>query len=125
MTCSLWRKRRKKRASSLILQLDILTLVVTTAIGFVTTGTLGYLVHFVKEQRKVNAANELANRSMQRDVLYRYFAKVVERGEHITPEEYKHVANCYEAYHSNGGNGAGSLMWERIQANVTIDTGRE
>lgn len=109
----------------MILQLDILTLVVTTAIGFVTTGTLTYLVHFVGEQRKVNAANALANRSMQRDVLYRYFAKVVERGEHVTPDEYRHVADCYEAYHSNGGNGAGSLMWERIQETVQIDTGRE
>lgn len=69
----------------MLLQLDILTLVVTTAIGFVTTGTLTYLVHFVGEQRRVNAANALANRSMQRDVLYRYFAKVVERGSTSRP----------------------------------------
>lgn len=108
----------------MLLQLDIITLVVTTAIGFVTTGTLTYLVHFVGEQRRVNAANELANRSMQRDVLYRYFAKVVERGEHVTPEEYKHLEDCYEAYHSNGGNGAGTLMFERVKQNVVIDTGR-
>ena len=107
----------------MILQLDILTLVITTAIGFVTTGTLTYLIKFVREQRQVNEANVLAQRSMQRDVIYRYFHKVVELGQTLTPEEYKHVNDCANAYDANGGNGAGTVMWDRIRANVRIDTG--
>mgnify|MGYP006988849442 CR=1 FL=1 len=104
--------------------LQLVTLALTAAIGFVVTGTLTYLVHFAKEQRKVNEANALANRSMQRDVLFRYFNKVVERGEHLTPEEYEHVTRCAEAYFANDGNGVGKVMWKRIKENVVIDTGR-
>ena len=88
-------------------------------------GLVAMFRRFAREQRAVNAANEKANRSMQRDVLYRYFAKVVERGESVTPDEYAHIEQCYGAYHANGGNGAGTLMWEKIRENVRIDTGRE
>lgn len=106
------------------LHVDILSLLLTGIVGFVTTGTLSYLVRFAKEQRRVNEANALANRSMQRDVLYRYFAKVVERGEHVTPEEYSHLEDCWEAYEASGGNGAGTVMFEKIRQSVVIDTGR-
>lgn len=106
------------------LQVDVIGLAVEAVVGLVTTGTLAYLVRFVKEQREVNRANALANRSMQRDVLFRYFRIVVEQGVPITPEEFDHVGSCYAAYHENGGNGTGTLMWERIKENVRIDTGR-
>lgn len=98
------------------------------ALTAVLTGAVGWLgrtlLAFMREQREANRANAMANRSMQRDVIYRYFRTVVEEGKHVTPEEFAHVEECYSAYHANGGNGAGTLMFEKIRENAVIDTGR-
>ena len=104
--------------------LEIVSIILTSIIGIVLTGLAKQFTMFVKEQRKVNEANELANRSMQRDVIFRYFRIVVEQGQAVTPEEYEHIARCYKAYSANGGNDTGTLMWNKIQEHVTIDTGR-
>lgn len=103
---------------------EIINLFVTSIVGIIASGTAGYLVKFAHEQKEVNKANAEANRSMQRDVLYRYFHKAVELGESLTPEEYKHVTDCAEAYRLNGGNGAGTIMYDRIREHAIIDTGR-
>ena len=107
------------------LSITFINLIITTIVGFVVSGTLTYLVKFVREQKQVNHANALANRSMQRDVLYRYFHKVVELGEPLTPEEYKHVNDCWNAYHASGNNGSGDLMWDKIREYAQIETGRK
>lgn len=104
--------------------LEIVSLVLTTVVGLAVGGLYKLMTNFIKEQHKVNKANMLASRSMQRDVLFRYFRIVVEQGVSITPEEFNHIERCYTAYHENGGNGSGTLMWERIKENVKIDTGR-
>jgi hypothetical protein len=111
--------------------LEVLNIIVTTVVGGIASATMGCLFHFVKlqkeanrEQKKVNKANALANRSMQRDVLFRYFRIIVEQGHSVTPEEYDHISKCYEAYHANDGNGTGTVMWKKIQENVRIGTGR-
>ena len=100
---------------------DVLSCLVGAAVLYM----IRQLHEFRDEQREVNQASQLANRSMERDVLYRYFHYVVERGEGITPEELEHVTRCYEAYHANGGNGAGTLMYERIMKHVRLETGRD
>lgn len=106
------------------LELDVIALVLTTIIGLVVTGLYRQMTVFVKEQREVNKANVLAQRSMQRDVIYRYFHKAVELRQPLTPEEYKHVNDCANAYRANGGNGTGTVMWERIREHAIIETGR-
>lgn len=80
---------------------------------------------FRADQKRVNEANAMANRSLQRDVIYRYFHRIVESGEKVTPEEYEHVEKCAEAYFANDGNGVGKVMWEKIEEHVVLDTGRE
>jgi len=104
--------------------LEIISLALTTIIGLAVAGLYSQFIKFVKEQHSANKANMLACRSMQRDVLFRYFRIVVEQGVSITPEEFNHIKQCYTAYHKNGGNGSGTLMWKRIEENVKIDTGR-
>lgn len=103
----------------------ILETVVAAAIGSALLALFRMMSRFIKEQRRVNESTRMANRSMQRDVLYRYFRIVVEDGQRITPEEYNHIKECYSAYHANGGNGAGTLMFKKISDNAVIDTGRE
>ena len=103
--------------------IELVNLLVTSIVGIVASGTAGYLTKFAREQREVNKANVLAQRSMQRDVIYRYFHKAVELGQALTPEEYKHVTDCANAYQANGGNGTGTLMYERIREHARIETG--
>ena len=104
--------------------IDIIALVISTAVGLIVGSMYKSMKDFFGEQREVNKANALANRSMQRDVLFRYFRIVVEQGNPITPEEYEHIERCYTAYHKNGGNGTGTLMFEKIKQHAIIDTGR-
>ena len=107
-----------------VLELDVLALVLTTLIGLVVTGMYTQMRDFFDEQREVNKANVLAQRSMQRDVIYRYFHKAVELKQPLTPEEFKHVTDCANAYNANGGNGTGTVMYDRIRDFAIIDTGR-
>ena len=104
--------------------IEQLNVLITSVIGLITSGTAAYLAKFVHEQREVNKANAQAQRSMQRDVIYRYFHKAVELRQPLTPEEYKHVNDCANAYRANGGNGTGTVMWERIREHAIIETGR-
>ena len=82
----------------------------------------GYLSKFVKEQREANKRNAMSIRSMQRSELTRYFRMVVEDKKPISMEEMTHVEACYKAYHANGGNGTGTLMYERIKECAHIVT---
>lgn len=102
--------------------LEIVSIILTAVIGIVVTGLAKQLTSFIKEQRSVNEANAMANRSLQRDVIYRYFRIVVEQGDPITPEEFDHVSRCYKAYAANGGNDTGTLMWRKIQEHVKLIT---
>ena len=106
-----------------LIELDVLALVLTTLIGLVVTGMYKQMREFFTEQREVNRANVLAQRSMQRDVIYRYFHKAVELGQPLTPEEFKHVTDCANAYNANGGNGTGTVMYDRIREHAKIETG--
>lgn len=85
-------------------------------------GMWAMLRGFIKEQRKANEANRLSIRSMQRAEITRYFRMVVEECKPISPEEMSHLEACYEAYHESGGNGTGTLMYERICANAKLVT---
>ena len=46
----------------------------------------------------------------------------MEQGNPITPEELSHLEACYEAYHNAGGNGTGTVMYERVMKHVKIVT---
>ena len=100
--------------------------VVATVLSSVTVlaiGALGkMLTGFVREQRGVNEANAAFQRSMQRAEIMRYFRIVVEQGNPISPEELTHLESCYKAYHDNGGNGVGTLMYERICEHARLVT---
>ena len=85
-------------------------------------GMWAMLLRFIKEQRKVNETNKMFIRSMQRAEIVRYFRIVVEQGNPITPTEMEHITSCYEAYHENGGNGTGTLMFNRISEYVRLMT---
>ena len=83
---------------------------------------LRVLRSFIKEQREQNEAQRQFMRSQQRAEIVRYFRIVVESGDPITIEEMEHLDAGYNAYHSNGGNGTGTLMYERIKEHAHLVT---
>lgn len=107
----------------MLLEIDIFQIILTSVIGLFVAALWGMMVGFIKEQRKVNRANIKANRSLQEAQLIALFHKVVELQEEITIEEFNAGKECYDAYHANGGNGAGTQMWERIKECARIRTG--
>ena len=80
------------------------------------------LSEFITEQRAQNKRNNEFQRSMQRAEINRYFRIVVEQGNPISPEELTHLQSCYQAYHGNGGNGVGTIMYERICEHAKLVT---
>ena len=105
-----------------MLQINVFESVMTGLILAALLGLWAMMRGFIKEQRKANETNSLSIRSMQRAEITRYFRMVVEEGKPVSPEEMSHLEACYEAYHENGGNGTGTLMYERIRANAKIVT---
>ena len=75
-----------------------------------------------ERQEKAEERAKEFRRSMQRAELMRYFRIVVEQGKPITTEELSHVNSTYESYHGDGGNGTGTVMYEKIVENVKIIT---
>lgn len=103
----------------------VLSILASVISGIVLAALLGIwrILHsFVKEQREQNTAQRQFMRSQQRAELVRYFRIVVENSEPITMEEMEHLDACYNAYHANGGNGTGTLMYERIKEHVHLVT---
>lgn len=103
----------------------ILSILASVISGVVLAALLGIwrVLHgFVKEQREQNEAQRQFRRAQQRAEIMRYFRLVVEQGEPVTIEEMEHLDACYSAYHANGGNGTGTLMYERIKQYARIVT---
>jgi len=94
--------------------LGIVASVSGAIIVFFLTKLSNKLGKFMEEQREQNAKNNEFYRSMQRAEINRYFRIVVEQNKPISPEELAHLEKCYEAYHANGGNGVGTIMYQRI-----------
>jgi hypothetical protein len=103
----------------------LLSIIASVLSGIVLAALLGIwssLRRFTKEQREQNEAQRQFMRSQQRAELVRYFRIVVENGDPITMEEMEHLDACYNAYHAHGGNGTGTLMFERIKEHVHLVT---
>lgn len=103
-------------------QISVFEGAVTTVLAAAMIGMWAMLRAFVKEQREANEANRMANRSMQREVIYRMFREHVERGEPMAPHELDHLEDVYGAYHANGGNGTATVMYDRIREFGRIST---
>src|SRR5574344_1124235 len=75
-----------------------------------------------KEREESEKLASEFRRSMQRAEIIRYFRIVVEQGKPISTEELSHLNSCYDSYHNDGGNGTGTVMYNKIIDNVKIVT---
>lgn len=102
--------------------ISMLEICVTAFLTAMIGGMWTFLVRFAHRQKLANDASRDFERSMQRAEIIRYFRIVVEQGHPITTEELSHLESCYQAYHNAGGNGTGTVMYNRVMEHVKIVT---
>lgn len=85
------------------------------ALPIILTSILGYVVWLLKEQKKDRDANSKGTMLLLRVQLIEYHDKYVALGE-IPSYAYDNFVEMYEAYHSLGGNGMITKMYNEIQA---------
>ena len=93
---------------------EFLTQTYLVALPIVLTSFFGYVVWFLKQQKKDRDANSKGTMLLLKVQLIEYHDKYVELGE-IPSYVYNNFVEMYEAYHDLGGNGMVTKMYEEIQ----------
>ena len=85
------------------------------ALPIILTSVLGYAVWLLKEQKKDRDANSKGTMLLLRVQLIEYHDKYVALGE-IPSYAYDNFVEMYNAYHTLGGNGMITKMYNEIQS---------
>lgn len=93
---------------------DFLMQTYLVALPIILTSFFGYVVWFLKQQKKDRDANSKGTMMLLRVQLIEYHDKYVELGE-IPSYAYQNFCEMYNAYHDLGGNGMITKMHEEIQ----------
>ena len=75
---------------------------------------LGYIVWLLKNQKKSRDANSRGTMLLLRVQLIEYHDKYMSLG-HVPSYAYENFCEMYEAYHSLGGNGMITHMYEEVK----------
>ena len=86
----------------------------TIALPIVLTALMGYIVWLLKQQKRDRDANSQGTMLLLRVQLIEYHDKYTSLG-YIPSYVYQNYCEMYEAYHTLGGNGMATRMWEEIQ----------
>lgn len=87
----------------------------TTALPIILTALMGYIVWLLKNQKKDRDANSKGTMLLLRVQLIEYHDRYMAQG-YIPSYAYENFMEMYEAYHSLGGNGMVTKMYEEIHA---------
>lgn len=82
----------------------------------IITALCSYMVHALKENRKVGGANAKGTMLLLRRQIIASHDKFCKAGDPISHFDYKDVTEIYEAYKALGGNGLTDRMFEDIKA---------
>lgn len=80
----------------------------------VLPAALGYIVWLLKRQKKDRDANSKGTMLLLRVQLIEYHDRYMALGE-IPSYAYENFCEMYDAYHSLGGNGMITKMYEEVQ----------
>lgn len=102
---------------------DVLMTILESIVPMLLTGVGGLCGWLLKSHRKEEArdqAMETGLRTLLRAELLEIHAKYVPLG-YIPVAAMEETDRVYKAYHSLGGNGAGTKLYEEIKALPTVD----
>lgn len=103
-------------------ELEILSIALDVLITVVVIPLLRKVIDLSKAMHAADKRNRDFEMSMQWAEIVRAFQRHVEDGKPMTLEEMAHLDACYEAYHANGGNSTGTMLYERIKEHAKIVT---
>lgn len=93
---------------------ELLIQTYTAALPIILTALMGYIVWLLKNQKKDRDANSKGTMLLLRVQLIEYHDKYMAHGN-IPSYAYDNFIEMYEAYHSLGGNGMITKMYEEIR----------
>jgi len=102
--------------------MELLSIALDVLITAVVIPLLKKVLDLSNAMRVADKRNREFEMSMQWAEIVRAFQRHVEDGKPISLEEMEHLDKCYEAYHANGGNSTGTLLYERVKAHARIVT---
>lgn len=82
---------------------------------------LGYVVWFLKEERKERKANSMGMKEILGYMIDRWHEEFILQG-YVTSEQRNTFDDVYQAYAANKGNGARKTKWEEVQRLHVDDT---
>ena len=91
----------------------MMDMIVQTYLALLPT-LMGYIVWILKRQKKDRDANSKGTMLLLRVQLIEYHDKYMRLGE-IPTYQYSNFIEMYEAYHSLGGNGMATKMYNEIE----------
>lgn len=102
--------------------MEILSIVLDFLISAVVIPLLKKVIDLSKAMHEADARNKAFEMSMQQSEIIHAFQRHVEDGKPMSLEEMKHLDASYKAYHANGGNDVGTLLYERTKQYARIVT---
>lgn len=82
---------------------------------------LGYLVWFLKEERKDRKANSMGMKEILGYMIDRFYEEFILQG-YVTTDQRNTFDGIYQAYAANKGNGARKSKYEEVQRMHIDDT---
>lgn len=79
------------------------------------TALTGYVVHMLKESRKIGSAQAAGTRLLLRRQLVADHKKYVVKGEPMNHFVYEDIIEIHDAYKALGGNGLTDKMYDELQ----------
>ena len=81
----------------------------------VITALSGYMVHVLKETRKVNNANAKGTMLLLRRQIISDHEKFCQKGEQMQHFDFDDITEIHDAYKELGGNGLTDKMYEDLR----------
>lgn len=102
--------------------MEAISIILDVLISGALVPILKKVIDMSREMHAANERNKEFEMSMQRAEIIHAFQRHVEDGKPMSLEEAAHLDACYEAYHANGGNSTGTLLYKRTKENARIVT---
>ena len=100
---------------------DLVYTVMMHAIDIALPILLGYVVWFLKEERKERKANSMGMKEILGYMIDRWHEEFLLQG-YVTTDQRNTFEDVYKAYAANKGNGAREAKWKEIQQLHVDDT---
>lgn len=92
----------------------IVTCCITTIVGAVAGGVVGYLISQAKGMAKSKKADQVILKSVARSQLEEWHRLYVIEKKPLSMKRHEEIVELHTAYNTKGGNGTGDKLFEEL-----------